>query len=222
MAKRIHIFTGHFGSGKTEIAVNFALQLAKSGKKTVIVDCDIVNTYFRTLDAKEKLEKSGIEVIAPLFANSNLEMQMMPPEILSVFEKKDSEIVFDVGGDEDGAFALGAYKRFFEREGYDMYFVVNTLRPLTETADDTLIYMDEIERASRLNITKVINNSNLAGESCAENLYKGDGVVAEICEKTKLDYAYISGTKEVLDSVDLNKVLCKNKFYIDRFLMLEF
>lgn len=222
MAKRIHIFTGHFGSGKTEIAVNFALNLAKQGKKTVVVDCDIVNTYFRSLDAKEKLEAAGIEIIAPLFANSNLEMQMMPPEILSVFEKKDAEIVFDVGGDEDGAFALGAYKRFFEREGYEMYFVVNTCRPLTETPEDTLIYMDEIERASRLNITKVINNSNLAGETRADNLYKGDSVVSKICSMTKLDYAYISGVREVLDAIDMTKVSCENKLYIERFLMIEF
>lgn len=222
MANRIHIFTGHFGSGKTEIAVNFALELAKSGKKTVIVDCDIVNTYFRTLDAKEKLEEAGIKVIAPLFANSNLEMQMMPPEILSVFEKKDYQVVFDVGGDEDGAFALGAYKHLFEREGYEMYFVVNALRPLTQTSEDTLVYMAEIERASRLNITKVINNSNLAGETSVDNLYKGDRVVDEICKKTKLNYAYISGTSEILSKLDMTKVSCENKFYIERFLMLQF
>ena len=222
MAERIHIFTGHFGSGKTELAVNFALELARSGRKTVIVDCDIVNTYFRTLDVKEKLEKSGIEVIAPLFANSNLEMQMMPAEILSVFEKKDYDVVFDVGGDEDGAFALGSYKRFFEREGYEMYFVVNTSRPLTENCDDTLVYMGEIERASRLNITKVVNNANIAGETTAQNLYKGDEVVSEICEKTKLEYAFISGTKEVLKSLDESKLKCDKRFEIERFLMIDF
>ena len=222
VAARIHIFTGHFGSGKTEIAVNYALGLARQGKKTIIVDCDIVNTYFRTLDVKEKLEENGIEVIAPLFANSNLEMQMMPAEILSVFEKKDYEVVFDVGGDEDGAFALGGYKRFFEREGYEMYFVVNTSRPLTENCDDTLVYMGEIERASRLNITKVVNNSNIAGETTVENIYKGDSVVSEICEKTKLEYAFISGTKEILENIDESRVKCDKRFEIKRFLMIEF
>lgn len=101
MEPRINIFVGHFGSGKTEIAINYAMKQAAKGKKVTIVDCDIVNTYFRTLDAKEALEEKGISVIAPLFANSNLEMQMMPPEILRVFEEKDTVVVFDVGGDED-------------------------------------------------------------------------------------------------------------------------
>lgn len=220
--KRIHIFTGHFGSGKTEIAVNYAIDLAKKGNKTVIVDLDIVNTYFRSLDAKTFLEKEGVEVIAPLFANSNLEMQMMPPEVLSVFEKKDAQIVFDVGGDEDGAFALGAYKRFFEREGYEMYFVVNTSRPLTQNKDDILVYMDEIERASRLNITKLINNANIQELTDEKTLYKGDKVVKEVSDLVKIEYKYITGVKEVLDKIDINKCSAKEKMHIKRFLKLDF
>ncbi len=220
--KRIHIFTGHFGSGKTEIAINYALQLAKAGKKTIIVDCDIVNTYFRTLDAKSILEENNIKVIAPTFANTNLEMQMMPSEVLSVFEKKDTEIVFDVGGDEDGAFALGGLKRFFEREGYDMYFVVNTCRPLTDNVMDTLVYMDEIERASRLNITHIINNANLAGETVAENLYLADRIVREIAEKTRLEYSFVCGMPEILEKLDKSKLSCKEFFEIKRFLKLDF
>lgn len=218
MSKRIHIFTGHFGSGKTEIALNYAIELAKSGKKTTIVDCDIVNTYFRTLDAKKELEKYGIKVIAPIFANTNLEMQMMTSDVLSVFEDKESEVVFDVGGDEDGAFALGGYKKFFEREGYEMFFVVNTFRPLTKKAEDILVYMSEIENASRLNITHMVNNSNLAGDTSAENLAEGDREVRKICESTKIDYAFVSGEKSVLDTVDLKDFGCGEKFYLERFL----
>ncbi len=220
--KRIHIFTGHFGSGKTEIAVNYAIDLAKKGNKTIIVDLDIVNTYFRSLDAKTFLENEGVEVIAPLFANSNLEMQMMPPEVLSVFEKKNAQIVFDVGGDEDGAFALGAYKRFFEREGYEMYFVINTSRPLTQNKDDILVYMDEIERASRLNITKLINNANIAELTDEKTLYRGDSVVKEVSDLVKIEYSYITGEKEVLDKVSLEKCSAKEKMYIKRFLKLDF
>lgn len=222
MRKRIHIFTGHFGSGKTEFAVNYALKLAEQGKKTIIVDCDIVNTYFRTLDAKEALEKCGIKVIAPTFANTNLEMQMMPSEVLSVFEQRDTEVVFDVGGDEDGAFALGGFKRFFEREGFEMFFVVNTCRPLTETVEDTLVYMDEIERASRLNITHIINNANLADETTPENIYKADSIVGEIADKVKIDYCYISAEKEIIKQLDKEKLVCKNFFEIKRFLRLDF
>lgn len=222
MNKRIHIFTGHFGSGKTEIAVNYAMKLAASGKKTTIVDCDIVNTYFRTLDAKKQLNSCGIRVIAPVFANTNLEMQMMTSDVLSVFEQKDSEVVFDVGGDEDGAFALGGYKKFFDREGYEMFFVVNTRRPLTQTADDILVYMSEIENASRLNITHIVNNSNLAGETSEKDILHGDREVRKICDKTKIDYAFLSGEKKLLENIDLNNYGCMEKFYLERFLKPEF
>lgn len=201
MDKRISIFVGHFGSGKTEVAINYALKLSKEGKKVTIVDFDIVNTYFRTLDAKEILEKNGIQVICPTFANTNLEMQMIPSEVLSVFEQKDRYVVFDVGGDKDGAVALGAYKRLFEREGYRMFFVINAKRPLTMNASDIIEYMVEIEEASRLSITELINNTNLALETEAEDVLFGDTVVSEVSEKTELDYKYITAKAEIVQKL---------------------
>ena len=197
MEPRIHIFVGHFGSGKTEIAINYAMKQAAEGKKVTIVDCDIVNTYVRTLDAKEALEEKGIAVIAPLFANSNLEMQMMPPDILRVFEEKDTVVVFDVGGDEDGAYALGAYKKLFEREGYRMYFVINAKRPLTATADEAIEYMIDIEKASRLTITDLINNTNLSSETEVSDIVAGDAVVAQAAKKAKLPYTYVAAKQDL-------------------------
>lgn len=220
MEPRISVFVGHFGSGKTEIAVNYAMKLAKEGKKVIIVDCDIVNTYFRTLDAKQELEALGIKVIAPIFANSNLEMQMIPPEILSVFEAHDTHVVFDVGGDEDGAYALGAYKRLFEREGYAMFFVVNARRPLTSSADDTIEYMVDIEKASRLTISALINNTNLAGETTIDDVLFGDKVVSEIAEKTMLDYKYVTVCNSLLEQ--LPEELLKKSFGLSLYLKLSF
>lgn len=220
MEPRINIFVGHFGSGKTEIAINYAMKQAAEGKKVTIVDCDIVNTYFRTLDAKEALEEKGISVIAPLFANSNLEMQMMPPEILRVFEEKDTVVVFDVGGDEDGAFALGAYKQLFEREGYRMFFVINAKRPLTATADDAIEYMIDIEKASRLTITDLINNSNLSSETELDDILAGDTVVAQAAEKAKLPYTYVAAKEELCKL--LPDSLAKKAFGLSLYLQLSY
>ena len=220
MEPRINIFVGHFGSGKTEVSINFAIQKAKEGKKVTIVDCDIVNTYFRTLDAKKELEAYGIRVIAPTFANSNLEMQMIPADILSVFEQRDTVVVFDVGGDEDGAYALGAYKHLFEREGYRMFFVINARRPLTATAGDTLEYMADIERASRLAITDLINNTNLASETSVEDVVFGDALVREISELTKLDYTYVSASEQI--ALKLPENLQKKVFGLSLYLKLSF
>lgn len=220
MDARINIFVGHFGSGKTEVALNYAINEAKKGKKVTIVDCDIVNTYFRTLDAKKTLESYGIRVIAPTFANSNLEMQMIPSEILSVFEDHDTTVIFDVGGDEDGAIVLGAYKKLFEREGYRMFFVINAKRPLTMTAHDTLEYMADIEKASRLTITDLINNTNLAGETTVEDVLTGDVLVNEIASLTKLDYTYVTASEEIINK--LPKELSNKSFGISLYLKLSF
>lgn len=220
MDKRIHIFTGHFGSGKTEFAINFAMELARGGRPVTIVDFDIVNTYFRTMDAKQPLEDMGIRVITPLFANTNLEMQTMPAEVLSVFEDRSRAVVFDVGGDEDGALALGQFRRFFEREGYRMYFVVNTKRPLTQTPEDIISYMVDIERASRLSITDVINNTNLAFETDTACLLSGHAAVEEACRRAHLCYRYISGMPQVIEG--LPDALRDRAFPIQRYLQLGF
>ena len=124
MGCEYYIFAGHFGSGKTEVALNFAKRKAKEGNKVTIIDLDIVNPYFRTADARTVLEENEIQLIASEFANSNLDMPTVAPEVMSVFCKTDGVVIFDVGGDEDGAYALGQFNRFFDK--YEMYFVVNT------------------------------------------------------------------------------------------------
>ncbi len=162
MNKNIYIFTGHYGSGKTEVALNFALKMAKEGKKTIIVDLDIVNPYFRTKDAEEILSSYGIKIIAPVYANTNLDIPALPGEIFSVFEMEDTVCIFDVGGDDDGAYALGQYKHYFDKCEYRMYFVANMKRPLTSDADELSDVFDAIERASRLQFTDIVNNTNLS------------------------------------------------------------
>jgi len=161
MNERLHIFCGHFGSGKSEVSVNFAIECAKRGEKVSIVDLDIVNPYFRTNDARKVLEENDIEVIAPEFANSNLDMPTVPGEIMKVFNNPGRTVIFDVGGDEDGAFALGRYLAWFQKDGYKLHLVVNAKRPLTETAEGIVQMAKEIEYASRLSVTDIINNTNI-------------------------------------------------------------
>ena len=173
MKNRIHIFTGHFGSGKTEVALNFALQEKKKGKDVVIVDLDIVNPYFRTNDARNVLMKNGIKVVANNYASSNVDMPTMPLDILSVFNNDNSVVVFDVGGDDDGALALGQYKQYFDKYGYEMHFIVNTKRPLTRTNDELIEIAERIESASRLKFTDIYNNTNLSDQTDENTLFSG-------------------------------------------------
>lgn len=198
MNKQIHIFAGHFGSGKTEVALNFARKQRESGKSVVIIDIDIVNPYFRTNDAALLLEKLGIRLISNGYASTNLDMPIVPPEVQGVFDSEDEVVIFDVGGDCDGAYALGQYFDLFSRCGYEMHYIVNTKRPLTSSCDELLEMAREIENASRLNFTDIYNNTNLAAQTTTSVLLSGEAVVAELSDKMKIPVSYRCGTHNVV------------------------
>ncbi len=166
------IVCGHYGSGKTNIAVNLALRAKESfpDKKVHIADIDIVNPYFRTADASSLLEQRGIEVLVPPFANTNIDIPSLPPKLVSLFDGKDDSISFiDVGGD-DGSIALGMYHQAIRRAGYEMICVVNAYRPLIADPRDAYECMLEIEAASGLKCTGIINNSSLGSETTAKDV----------------------------------------------------
>ena len=160
--KRLTLFAGHYGSGKTNIAVNYALALAKEGKKVCVADLDIVNPYFRTADSAKELTAAGVDLIVPQFANSNVDLPALPAEAYRLVEDRSSYGVMDIGGDDRGAYALGRYEPFIKKENnYRMIFVANCYRPLTETPEDALEVMREIEAACKISFTNIINNSHL-------------------------------------------------------------
>ncbi len=199
--KRINIFTGHFGSGKTEVAINFALKLSTLGNKTAIVDFDIVNPFFRTKDAALELEKRGILVIAPRYANTNVDVPALPPEINSLFEKKEYRVVFDVGGDDVGARVLSRYREDILGDDVEMFFVVNTRRPMTDTVEKIEEMIWDIENSSRLKITKLVNNTNILGETTMENVLRGRQLIDEVSEKLGIPVAFTSGFKDNIGSI---------------------
>ena len=160
--KRLTLFAGHYGSGKTNIAVNYALRLANEGKKVCIADLDIVNPYFRTADSAKQLKEAGVDLILPQFANSNVDLPALPAEAYRLVEDRSSFGVMDIGGDDRGAYALGRYVPFIRKENdYRMIFVANCYRPLTQTPEDALEVMREIENACGLAFTDIVNNSHL-------------------------------------------------------------
>ena len=168
---RVTLFAGHYGSGKTNIAVNYALLLAWEGKRTAIADLDIVNPYFRTKDSASELAEAGIDLISPQFANSNVDLPALPAEAYRLVEDRSLWAVMDIGGDDRGAYALGRYTPFLLEEGnYRMAFVANPYRPLTRTPEEALEVMREIEAAGGLPFTVIVNNANLAHETTPETV----------------------------------------------------
>lgn len=164
--KRVTLFAGHYGSGKTNIAVNYALNLRKLGKDVVIADLDIVNPYFRTKDSLDVLSKAGIELISPEYANSNVDLPALPQEMYKTVQDRSRYAVLDVGGDDRGAYALGRYTPYIlEENDYEMVFVANFYRPLTPTAREAMEIMREIEVAGGIPFTAIVNNSNIGWDT---------------------------------------------------------
>ena len=187
MDKRLTIFAGHYGSGKTNIAVNYALRLAKEGKKVCIADLDIVNPYFRTKDSEEELNEHGIHLISPQYANSNVDLPALPAESYRLVQDKSIFGVMDIGGDDRGAYALGRFSGAIKEENnYRMAFVVNFFRPLTSTVADAVEIMREIEHAAGIKFNCVVNNSNLGTQTTRQNFIDSLVPAKELCRKTGL------------------------------------
>ena len=196
--KRVTLFAGHYGSGKTNIAVSYALLLAREGKKTAIADLDIVNPYFRTKDSASELEAAGVDLISPQFANTNVDLPALPAEAYRLVEDKSLYAVMDIGGDDRGAYALGRYTPFLLEEGnYRMAFVANPCRPLTRTPEEALELMREIEAAGGLPFTAIVNNANLAHETTPETVLAAVSYMKKLSEMSGLPVWMTSAEERV-------------------------
>ena len=191
--KRITLLAGHYGSGKTNIAVNLAMRLRQQKERVAIADLDIVNPYFRTKDSQRALEQAGIRFIASEYANSNVDIPALPQTLYALTDDRDLYSVIDVGGDDRGALALGRLTdAILEENDYEMLFVVNFYRPLTTNVDDALEVMVEIEAAGRLPFTAVVNNSNLGDETDADTVKRTVERAHELCERSGLPLRFTS------------------------------
>lgn len=185
--KRILLFSGHYGSGKTNIAVSLAHELKKTRDRVTIADVDIVNPYFRTSDSRADLEAAGIRLICSSFAGSNVDLPALPAEIYSVTDDPRQTALIDVGGDDRGALALGRLReQILAEDNYEMFFVINRFRPLTKTPELTIEVMQEIEQAAQMRFTSVINNSNLGVETTAEDVLGSMDYAQEVCHLAQL------------------------------------
>ena len=200
--QRLTVLVGNYGSGKTEIALNLAMEMVAQGP-TALVDLDIVNPYFRSAEKRALLTEKGVRVLAPTFATTGVDIPALPPEIQSVFDEPRERVVFDVGGDDTGATALGRYAPFFlrEREVTRVLYVVNVCRPLSQTAEDILRLMERIAVRARMRPDALVNNANLQGETTAELLLRGQSVLSEVSRKTGLPIAFIAGEQAVIDTL---------------------
>lgn len=198
--KKYYAIIGNFGSGKTELALNMAFRARERGEKVTLVDIDVINPYFRSTERKAELEKAGIRLISPNFTSSGVEVPSIPPEIFSVFSDNSDLVIFDVGGDPVGAIAMGQYYGYFkELEHFEVWYVINMRRPLSSGVTENLEMIDKIQGVSRLRVTGILNNTNLAQETATQELFDGMEVTLEVAEKAGIPFIGTVGTPEILE-----------------------
>lgn len=190
------VVTGHYGCGKTNFSINLALDFLSKGRKVTLVDMDLVNPYFRTSDFRELLESRGIEVIAPVFGHTNLDIPSLPAAMYGIFDSKDV-VIIDVGGDDVGATVLGRFRPKFEGLDYDMLYVVNKFRNLTSEPEDAVEVLREIEAVSRLKATGIVNNSHLMQETTDTVLTEGVEFGRKVSELTGLPLVFNTVRKDL-------------------------
>ena len=199
------IFTGRFGSGKSETAINYAISLGRrlprgegapgsdKGRPVgaVLIDLDIVTPYFRSRETADRLLKLGVRVVAPSVIGQHLDTPAITPQILGAIQQSDLPVVLDVGGDKQGARALGQFSTAISQGGYTMHFVVNPYRPFTSTPEGLANSIAEIEASARLQVTSLVSNPNLIGETTARAIIDGHAQIEAFARDLGMPIAFV-------------------------------
>ncbi|HWR18748.1 MAG TPA: hypothetical protein VN608_03935 [Clostridia bacterium] len=202
MNKRIYIITGHYGSGKTEFAVNLALRLVEKYPRVALADLDIVNPYFRSREREALFKEYGVELIASPARMGNADLPALPAQVLSIFEDDTLTGVLDVGGDPVGARVLARFAPYANRQPYALYMVLNFNRGLTKTPEAAIEYLRGIEASSGLTVTGLVNNTHLCSESTPRDVLRGNALSMEVGAKTGLPLLYNAFDERLTAEID--------------------
>jgi hypothetical protein len=197
-SQRITIFAGRFGTGKTEIAINYALALAALEKSVRLTDMDVVTPYFRSRDMAERLEPSGVEVIAPSELTKDIHLPAVSARIWGTLQRENGYTVMDVGGDSQGARAIGQFKELVERSGYVMYLVINPYRPFNATTERIAQTVEDIEVNTRLKTGALVSNPNLIADTTLQTVQEGHRLVEQASEELGLPVAFLCVEERLL------------------------
>ena len=204
LERRVTVVCGHYGTGKTNLSINLALDCARRGEDVSLVDLDVVNPYFRSADYADVLTENGVRVVGPNFANTNLDTPSLPAAVRSTIAE-GSRVIVDVGGDDAGATALGVYYRTLAAAEPDVVYVVNRYRSMTTHADEAVQILAEIEAMSHLKATCVANNSHLKRETTEATILDSMGFAEEVASATGLPLRFTTAPRG-LDFSQLNKI----------------
>jgi len=225
----ITIFAGRFGSGKTEVAINFALSLARQARATlesghrarlgvILLDLDIVTPYFRSRETADAMRERGVEVIAPSVVGQHLDTPAITPQILGAIQQRERPTVVDVGGDRQGARALGQFSAAIRERSYTFHYVVNPYRPYTGTLKGLAKSISEIEESARLRVTDLVSNPNLMNETTVGTISEGHSTIQRFAERLDLTIAFICLERPWAEAMGSNHfaepILALDRFFV--------
>lgn len=205
---RLKIIIGAYGSGKSEVSVNLALNMRKDfpDRKVLLADLDIVNPFYRSSDAAKVLEDNDIRLISPMYANSNVDAPVLSGEVYVIFDNDEYMGVFDIGGEDMGATILGSMKTRLDNTDAELIMAVNTRRPFTSTADEIIIMASELQEASKMKITGFINNTNILEQTTASDILEGEKILLEVQEKTGIPVVMTTVMDGVMTDDEIKKL----------------
>ena len=220
---RVTIFTGAFGSGKTELSANFAAKLSDEYERVSLLDVDIVKPLFRSRELKSSMGKRNVKVVSTI---PKLEMSDLPalsPEIFSSLEGDSCQVVMDVGGDDDGARVLGMFRDKINRAGYDMLYVINTRRPFTSSVEEVMFMLEGVKQACRIDVHGIVANTNLGAESTLDMALEGLEVIREVSKLSGIPVRFICINRPAIKDMDEIRSLSVSErlpvFIMDRFML---
>ena len=208
MDRRLKIIIGAYGSGKSEISVNLALEMRKNAPedKILLADLDIVNPFYRSADAAGVLVENNIRLISPMYANSNVDAPVLSGEVYVIFDDDSYRGVFDIGGEDMGATILGSMRSRLDNTGAELLMAVNTRRPFTSTADEIIIMASELQAASKMKITGLINNTNILEQTTAGDVIEGEKILLEVSQKTGIPLVLTTVMEGVMSEKELLQI----------------
>ena len=206
--KGVVVIVGNYGSGKTEVSINLAVNRKRAGIDVLIADLDLVNPYFRTREARKSLSKLGIDVVVPPEKYLQADLPILSPVIAGLIRQPSKLTLIDAGGNGVGATVLATLADSLQNKDVHMFQVVNPYRPFTDTVSGCLKMRDEIEKASKITINGIIGNANLIDETKAEDIYKGYDFVKAMSKESRLPLEFITATAELLPEIDVKRFSC--------------
>lgn len=215
--KRVRLFIGHYGSGKSEVSMNYVTMLRELvDGEVALADLDVVNVYFRTREKKDLMRQLGITPIDSSIQTTTLDVPAVSAEVMRPLHDDKVNYVVDVGGDNVGGRVVGRFAEHFNPEDYDMFFVVNANREKTQTAQEVLGFIDAIEASSKLKVTGLVNNTHLLRETTVDDVLKGQEVVREVSKIKNIPIKYVCCLESLVDKLpkDLEGDILPIKLYL--------